>query len=882
MMPQLVSKNAMKIINVSLFMVIVIAMFFVSAQAQAPPEPSPTPTPSPTPEFVRRRFAPSIGTGSVPGGATGLFTVYDGKTLQKRDFTFSLGYSNYDRDPGNVDISEIPVSVNYGLTDHVELFFNVPAYRGIKVNNPQNLSSFYLPNSQLFFGPNQLGSGPAFVLAPTNNRGITGALFRPANNQPFVQFPFVGQPTGNFGVGGAPPFSGTMGVQGTGGGAYSTANNFPGIGSVFGSILPGVVFSTNVVGGTASPEAFALAPTYLPEAPFVNRLYGESSFNSFTIGAKIRFSPRTNITNYGVIPFYRFYADKANSGNGFNMLQRGASPGANRGDFGLIGFLSHRFGNRLNLSGNLGYILNSNPTSQAFGQQKVTFLDRPDELVYGLGIDFLLREPWNEVVQPIAELRGTKYMGGRTPNALENSPVDLLLGSRFYLPLSSKNSKGEGSFFDNIGIGIAYRLHLNQQRGAGGGIINSGAVQSSENPHGFLIQLWIGRDRYVVTDDEKIDDKIRLLQNGKEIKDLTLGCRPGFQPIAGSCSISDLRITAVAQFKDQDRQVFKNGELAPIKWEAPTGTTVTPSEGETVTWDLSNLTKKGFYQLSATTTYKKGKPKTVSIILEVKECDCEPIPPITMPCPTSISVSNPDSVPDGTPATFTANAKDPPTGVSITYRWKTSAGIIIGRNDTQSITVNTTGLSGQTITATVTLGGLDPRCANTAQGDVTTARGDTIVNVVPVCKAFDRYGAITYNDEKARLDNFVIALNDDPSLEGYIIAYAGETLGRNIGTRKNLIRGMVPASYRIGRATGYIKTSRGYAKRVDSIDGGSLRESTVELYVCPLNATKPSPRPDITVGTSQAPEVGMVKRPTKRPKARLKVSTKKRRPVVGS
>lgn len=873
-----------------LFSVLFVVISCAGTHAQESPNPTPTPTPSnaSTPslpaDLVRRRFAPSFGIGSVPGGATGLFTVYDGKTLQKHDFTFSFGYNNYDRDPGNVDVSEIPVSFNYGLTDHVEIFINVPTYRGIKVNNPQNLSSFYLPNSQLFFGAGQLGSGPAFVLAPVNNRGLSGALFRPANNQPFVQFPYVGQPTGNFGIGDLPPFSGTLSVQGSGGGSYGTAANFPGIGSVFGSILPGVVFSTGGTGATPAPQAFTLAPTYLPEAPFVNRLYGESSFNSVTVGAKIRFTPRASITNGGVVAFYRFYADRADGLNGFNMLQRGASPGGSRGDFGLIGFLSRRFGNKFNLSGNLGYILNSNPTSRLTGQQRVTLLDRPDELVYGVGFDYLLPDPLNQVAQPIAELRGTKYVGGRTPNALENDPVEMLLGARLYLPLNSKNPKdGSGHLFDNIGIGLAYRLHLNQQVG-GGGINIPGVVSPSNDPHGFLIQLWVGRDRYVVTEDDTKDEKIRLLQNGKDVKELTLGCGPGFQPAAGSCPMPDMRVTADAQFKDQDRQKFGKGELEPIKWEATPGTRVIPNGDGTVTWDLSDVKTKGSYQLTATAIYKGGKPKTISTLLEVKECACVPIPSTPTPtpeCPASMVVDHPVSVREGTPAPFTANVTAPPAG--ITYKWKTSAGSIIGRDDTPSITVDTTGLAGRTITATVTLGGLDASCANTGQGDVTTASGDTIVDVVPACKAFDRYGAIAYNDEKARLDNFVIALNEDRLLEGYVIAYDGETLGRNIGTRKEHVRGVVPAEYRIRRATEYVRGARGYTKQLASVKGGSMAESTVELYVCPANATRPQPQPDPNVGQSltEAPTVS-TKRPNDRPKRRQKIRPRKRHHVVGS
>ena len=95
-----------------------------------------------------RNQAPTVGTGGSPGGPTGLFTIYDGDTLRRGEFTFSIAYSNYDRDPGNVDITEIPLSFNLGLSDHVEIFYNTDGYRGVKVNNPQNLSSFYLPNSR--------------------------------------------------------------------------------------------------------------------------------------------------------------------------------------------------------------------------------------------------------------------------------------------------------------------------------------------------------------------------------------------------------------------------------------------------------------------------------------------------------------------------------------------------------------------------------------------------------------------------------------------------------------------------------------------------------------------------------------------------------------
>src|SRR5438270_139306 len=138
-----------------------------------------------------RNQAPTVGTGGPPGGPTGLFTIYDGDTIRKGEFTFSIAYSNYDRDPGNVDISEVPLSFNIGINDHLELFFNTDGYRKLRANNPQNLSGFYLPNTTI-----NGCVGPAIILPPTVvTGGITtlptlgaGGVFRPACNQPSLAF----------------------------------------------------------------------------------------------------------------------------------------------------------------------------------------------------------------------------------------------------------------------------------------------------------------------------------------------------------------------------------------------------------------------------------------------------------------------------------------------------------------------------------------------------------------------------------------------------------------------------------------------------------------------------------------------------------------------
>ncbi|HEU4480204.1 MAG TPA: hypothetical protein VFR80_16920, partial [Pyrinomonadaceae bacterium] len=411
-----------------------------------------------------RNQAPTVGTGGPPGGPTGLFTIYDGDTLRRGEYTFSIAYSNYDRDPGDVDIVEVPLSFNIGLNDHIELFFSTTGYRGINVNNPRNLSSFYLPNSQLHFGPIGFCTPQAIILAPervSGTTGITGAVFRPAGppcnvgGQPFVQFPFVGGVGPNLGLTGnafAPPFVSRLGAP-TGGdsGAFGAASFFPGVGSSVGSILPGVVLTTRTIppnltfNSITAPDLFTIAPSYLPDAPFVNRLYGESAWGVFNIGANIRFTGPRNPLSVNLIPFYRFYPDKADDFSGFNQLQRGASPGGDIGDFGLVGVVGGRLARWAHLSANVGYILNSNPRSEAFGGENVVLLDRPNELVAGVGFDF----PVNKHFQLIAELKSIQYVGERTQNAFQNNPIDGLVGVRVF-PRRW------------LGFSAAYRMHINQ------------------------------------------------------------------------------------------------------------------------------------------------------------------------------------------------------------------------------------------------------------------------------------------------------------------------------------------------------------------------------------------------------------------------------------
>ncbi|PYS92651.1 MAG: hypothetical protein DMF64_08210 [Acidobacteria bacterium] len=757
-----------------------------------------------------RNIAPTVGTGGQPGGPTGLFTIYDGQTLRKHEFTFSIAYSNFDRDPGNVDITEVPISFQLGLSDHIELFFNTDAYRGVKVNTPSQLSSFYLPNSQLFlsipqisptgvvtFSPNQLRSGGIVVITPlaAQARGFGTVISRLPGGPFFVQFPFTGGTAAGFGFDrtGGPPFTATLGPA-SGGGSNS--------------ILPGIVLTTTVVPATLTtraqlvPATFTIAPSYLPDAPFINRLYGQSSFSTFTAGAKIALTAPERPLEVALVPFYRWYADKAKDFQGFNMLQRGASPGGNIGDFGIVGTVSGRLTKHINLTGNLGYIKNSNPKSDAFGGGDVALLDRPDEVLSGVGFDF----PINKHFQPIIELKSTNYVGSRTQNAFPNNPVEFLGGIRIF-PKSW------------WGVSAWYRAHLNQQ---GERLFHSnnnfpaGFIQSTD-PHGFGFQLFAGhRNARAPITLPNNPPTVSLAANPATVT-LAANCPAGQIPAEG-CTPSSTSVQLAATATDPD------GDTLLYTWST-TGGRIT-GDGPNVTWDLSGAAP-GTYTATVEVDDGCGCIAYANASVTVTACECRPAP--TPPCPT-ITVDCPSSLTQlGGPVTFTANVSGGNPNASLTYSWTVSAGTITSGQGTSSITVNTAGITATSITGTVTVGGLDPSC---------TASASCTAGVAPpnLPRKFDEYGNIKRNDEKARLDNFANELQANPGAQGYIIGYGGRTSRPGEGQA------------RADRAKDYLVNSRGIdAGRLVTVDGGYKEEPTTELWIVPSGATPPTASPTVDV-----------------------------------
>lgn len=757
-----------------------------------------------------RNTAPTVGTGGAVGGPTGLFTVYDSSTLRKGEYTLSAALSNYDRDPGNVDISSVPLSFQVGLSNRFELFFTTESYRGVKVNSPQNLSGFYLPNSTLLI--NGVNRRPAAIVLEPGAGGR--AVFRPLN-APFASFPYTGAlfyiPT----ITTTP----TLGPPRAGGASAL----FPGVGSVYGGILPGIVLTTTTIAnGASAPASFSSVPNYLADAPFLNRTWGQSAFNDMTFGFKWRFNDSMAAWGHGISMFYRYYPDTASGFAGFNQMQRGAGRGSNKGDLGVTYFIDARATKWANVSFNAGYVYTSKVTG-TFGGTDFVMHDPGDEFTYSVGVDF----PVNKHFQPILEFRSLNYVGGRTPNGMEQDPMDGVAGFRVY----------PRRWF---GFGLAYRHNFNQQDFKSFSDVSSSSsvtvlcgpvplagcvpttvtsnvtgppsgIGLSNDPHGYIGQFWIGRRDKRRGEIENKPANVDSVTLGAAV--ITLPCRPGFTSRSGACRDGGKTISVATRASDPENDVLT------YNYTVSGGRVV--GTGANVTWDLSNA-QAGTYTI--TTGVDDGCGicgKTDTKTIRVEECaDCVPPAP---DCPTcsGVSISGPAGITSpGSNMTFTATASG-----ATSYNWTVSRGTIVSGQGTPSITVSTTEAdAGQTVTATLEVAFGD-RPANCGACP-TTASETAGVASKPTPNIVDEFGKATDDDVKARVDNFYIQLNNNPSAQGYIINYG--TPAQVKKRRAQIMKAINFRKYDVSRVT-----------FVDGPDNGT-GEST-KFYTVPAGADRPNP-----------------------------------------
>lgn len=215
-----------------------------------------------------------------------------------------------------------------------------------------------------------------------------------------------------------------------------------------------------------------------------------------------------------------------------------------------------------------------------------------------------------------------------------------------------------------------------------------------------------------------------------------------------------------------------------------------------------------------------------------------PLPPLPKsPCPFPVNISAPSQVTEGEIITFTADVAYSG-NAPLNYKWKvtpSSASIISGLG-TSTLNVDSTGLGGQRIIATLTTddGSADPACAQSAQAVASIA---PVKKTVLVAREFDECNSCTFDDQKARLDNLAVELQNDPSTRAYIIAYGGRM--SPVGQVEKLMT----------RARDYIIKQRGIdGSRLTVVNGGYREEDSVELWVVPSGAAAPQATPTVQAG----------------------------------
>jgi hypothetical protein len=132
---------------------------------------------------------------------------------------------------------------------------------------------------------------------------------------------------------------------------------------------------------------------------------------------------------------------------------------------------------------------------------------------------------------------------------------------------------------------------------------------------------------------------------------------------------------------------------------------------------------------------------------------------------------------------------------------------------------------GRTVEATVEVSGLPSRCSKTASCSTRVIRESFALKL-------DEYGDISFRDEKARLANFAVELQNNPSALGYVIAY-GARRGRP-----------GEAQRRADRARNLLVPKRNLG-RIVTVDGGFRNELTIELWLVPSGTTPPPAAPTV-------------------------------------
>jgi hypothetical protein len=200
------------------------------------------------------------------------------------------------------------------------------------------------------------------------------------------------------------------------------------------------------------------------------------------------------------------------------------------------------------------------------------------------------------------------------------------------------------------------------------------------------------------------------------------------------------------------------------------------------------------------------------------------------PCPVT-QITCPDQVYTIDKLRFTADVRGGDSKVNPTYNWTVSAGSIESGQGTAVVVISVKDLSdGQSVTATVEVGGFDRECG---YGQTASSCTSSVMKKAEARKV-DEYGKLDPKDENARLDKYTIELQMDPLSQAYIIAYGGRASRAG------------DAQKAADKAKDYLVNQRGLDRdRIVTVDGGYREQPAVELWVVPSRAQLPKPTPTV-------------------------------------
>lgn len=223
---------------------------------------------------------------------------------------------------------------------------------------------------------------------------------------------------------------------------------------------------------------------------------------------------------------------------------------------------------------------------------------------------------------------------------------------------------------------------------------------SKEKPHvlerliGFLKRMFGGKG-----DTNKPNRPPVIRAFVPSLAAITVACPPGYGSLSKCPATTDEAVQLTAMASDPD------GDALSFSYTVTAG--MIRGTGSKVVWDLTGM-GPGTAMVSLEVDDNRGCVASASTNVTIANCpDCMPIEV----CPT-ISSDCPSDVDEGVPITFTAKVGSavPP---ATKYHWTVSAGTISSGQGSLSITVDTRGLAGKVVTATLEVGDLDPSCGRT-------------------------------------------------------------------------------------------------------------------------------------------------------------------------